>query len=212
MPRPHLVEDEPMAEINLVPLIDIALTLLIIMMLTTAFVRHPGVSLRLPNSVTREGAPETSRDLTIAVSRDAALVVDGRQRGGDEVQAYLRQVAAVNPNARILIKGDRDVAYSRIMDVLDMVRQAGLTRIVLPTQPRSAIPELPAVPPAVPTVAPPPAASVTDEPTRPIRRRHRRAVEPDPEAGTTAGEPAPVVPKPVAPPTGDPPSGDTGEP
>src|SRR4051794_10514337 len=55
----NAAEDEPMADMNLIPLIDIALTLLIILMVTTAFIKHPGVSLKLPETTTREGAPET---------------------------------------------------------------------------------------------------------------------------------------------------------
>ena len=64
----HSSEDEPMAEMNMIPLIDIALTLLIIMMVTTAFVRKPGVSLKLPETATHEGAPEMSKDSDDGIS------------------------------------------------------------------------------------------------------------------------------------------------
>jgi len=132
----HRLEDEPMAEMNLIPLIDIALTLLIIMMVTTAFIRHPGVALRLPETVTREGAPETNNDTTIVVTADGAIHLDGLRRSEEDVQARLRDVASRNRQARILVKGDREVPYARVMDVMDMVRQAGLTRVVLPTDPK----------------------------------------------------------------------------
>lgn len=132
----HRQEDEPMAEMNLIPLIDIALTLLIIMMVTTAFIKHPGVSLKLPETATREGAPETNKDLTIFVTVDGSLYVDGTKRTAPDVQARLRSIAIRDKEARVLVKGDRDVAYARIMDVMDLVRQAGLTRVVLPTDPK----------------------------------------------------------------------------
>ncbi len=153
----HVAEDEPMAEMNLIPLIDIALTLLIILMVTTAFIHHPGVSLKLPETVTREGAPETNKDLTIAVTSAGALYVDGQERTPADIQQHLKNIAARSRNARILIKGDRDVAYARIMEVMDMVRQAGLSRVVLPTDPRL---QQPALPPAAAaaTVPPPPVA------------------------------------------------------
>src|SRR5262249_53535818 len=107
----RLSEDEPMAEMNLIPLIDIALTLLIIMMVTTAFIRHPGVSLRLPETVTREGAPETNKDTTIIVTSDGSLYLDGQKKTPSEMQAHLRAVGAKDKQARILVKGDRDVIY-----------------------------------------------------------------------------------------------------
>ena len=125
-----------MAEMNLIPLIDIALTLLIIMMVTTAFIKHPGVSLKLPETKTREGAPETNKDLTILVTSDGGTYVDGQRRSMPDIQMHLRRIAARDKQARILVKGDRDVVYSRIMEVMDLVRQAGLTRVVLPTDPK----------------------------------------------------------------------------
>jgi biopolymer transport protein ExbD len=132
----HRLEDEPMAEMNLIPLIDIALTLLIIMMVTTAFIKHPGVTLKLPQTTTREGAPETNKDLTIFVTTDGGIYMDGQRQNVANVQSRLRGIAARDKQARVLVKGDRDVAYARIMDVMDMVRLAGLTRVVLPTDPK----------------------------------------------------------------------------
>src|SRR5947207_1271674 len=86
-------DDEPMADMNLIPLIDIALTLLIIMMVTTAFIQHPGVALNLPKTVTREGAPETPKDLTIVVTAEGSLYVDGQMQTAEEVQLRLRTLA-----------------------------------------------------------------------------------------------------------------------
>jgi biopolymer transport protein ExbD len=129
-------DDEPMAEMNFIPLIDIALTLVIILMVTTAFIRHPGVSLRLPETVTREGAPETKKDLIVAITKDGSIYLDGRKQDAPALQARLREAAARNREARILVKGDREVMYARVMDVMDMIRQAGLTRVVLPTSPK----------------------------------------------------------------------------
>ena len=85
----HSSEDEPMAEMNLIPLIDIALTLLIIMMVTTAFVRKPGVSLKLPETVTREGAAEMSKDLVVYIDSKGDLFMNGKPTTEAEVQSRL---------------------------------------------------------------------------------------------------------------------------
>lgn len=132
-------EDEPIAELNLIPLIDIALTLLIILMVTTAFIRHPGVSLKLPETATREGAPETSKDLTVVVTATGELYVDSKVQSVASMQSLLRGIAAKDKQARVLIKGDKTVLYARVMEVMDMVRQAGLTRVVLPTDPKPTV-------------------------------------------------------------------------
>ena len=131
-------EDEPMAEMNFIPLIDIALTLVIILMVTTAFIKHPGVSLKLPETRTREGAPETEKDRTILVTSDGSTYMDGQKIDARALEARLRKVAKKNKETRILVKGDRGVDYGHIMGVMDVVRQAGLTHVVLPTVPKPA--------------------------------------------------------------------------
>src|SRR5262245_12893377 len=100
----HAAEDEPMAEMNLIPLIDIALTLLIILMVTTAFIKQPGVSLKLPETTTREGAPETNKDTVVLVASDGAVYVDGQKRTLEELQTHLKGVAAKDKQSRIMLK------------------------------------------------------------------------------------------------------------
>ena len=139
----HSGEDELMAEMNMIPLIDIALTLVIILMVTTVFIRQPGVSLRLPESVTREGAPETAKDLIVTVTKDGGVYLEGQRKTSTELSTRLRQVAQANRQTRVLVKGDRDVPYSRVIDVMDLGRQAGLTRMVLPTDPKATQAALP---------------------------------------------------------------------
>jgi len=129
-------DDEPIAAMNFIPLIDIALTLVIILMVTTAFIRPPGVSLKLPETTTREGAPETPKDLTIAVGKDGELYMDGKKADARACQARLYQVAGRNKKARVLVRGDRSVLYEKVVNVMDMARQAGLTQISLLTDPK----------------------------------------------------------------------------
>jgi len=131
----HRDDDEPMAEMNLIPMIDIALTLLIILMVTSAFIHRPGIALKLPVTATREGAPETNKDLVVLIGKDGAYYVDNLRQTDDDLRTRLRRAAAANHDARVLIKGDRDVPYGRVMRAMDLARQAGLTRVVLPTDP-----------------------------------------------------------------------------
>ena len=142
----NLADDEPMAEMNLIPLIDIALTLVIILMVTTTFVKNPGVSLQLPHTVTREGAPENTKDLTVAVTAEGGTYVDGKPISAPDLQARLKDLGMRNHDARVLIKGDQNTAYKNIMAVTDMVRQAKLSKIVFPSLPKS---------PGEPDAAPP---------------------------------------------------------
>jgi len=129
-------EDEPMAEMNFIPLIDIALTLVIILMVTTAFIKLPGVSLKLPETKTRQGTPETKKDVTLVIAADGTIYLDAQKKTLPEIQEHLLQVAGRDRQTRVLVKGDRAAVYGRVMEVMDMIRQAGLTKIVLPTEPK----------------------------------------------------------------------------
>jgi biopolymer transport protein ExbD len=133
-------EDEPMSQMNLIPLIDIALTMLIIMMVTTVFIKKPGVNLTLPETATREGAPETTKDLTIYIGVDNKMYVDAKEQKPEQVQGLLMTTAKKNKDARVLVKADRAVMYAKVMEVMDMARQAGLTHITLPTEPKKITP------------------------------------------------------------------------
>src|SRR3954452_21945492 len=98
-------EDEPMAEMNFIPIIDIALTLLIILMVSTAFIRQPGVSLKLPQTVTREGTPETQKDLVVNVSKNAGLYMNGKPQSSAALQSRLSEVAPRDKKARVMVRG-----------------------------------------------------------------------------------------------------------
>jgi biopolymer transport protein ExbD len=131
-------DDDPVVELNMIPLIDIALTLLIILMITSAFIKKPGVALKLPSSQTREGTPESNKDLVIVITKEGEFFVDNAAQTDATLQARMTSLAARNKEARVLLKGDRSVPYGRVMRAMDLARQAGLTRVVLPTDPMSA--------------------------------------------------------------------------
>lgn len=133
-------DDDPVVELNLIPLIDISLTLLIILMITSAFIRKPGVALKLPSSQTREGVPESNKDLVVVITKEGRFYVGSTAQTDAMLRTRMEGLAARNKQARVLLKGDRSVPYGRVMRAMDLARQAGLTRVVLPTDPMTAAP------------------------------------------------------------------------
>ncbi len=138
MHRSSPSEDDPVAEINLIPLIDISLTLVIILMVTTVFIHNPGFKLNLPKTVTHEGAPETAKDVTVAIAPNGRYYYNGKSVTLPQVQALLIVAADHDKGQRVLLKGDKSVRYEQVMDVMDAIRQAGLTRVLLPTDLKNA--------------------------------------------------------------------------
>ena len=129
-------EDDPVAEMNMIPLIDISLTLLIVMMITTTFVKQPGFALKLPESASRQGAPETNKDLVVAINRQGDFMMDGKKPSDSEMLATLKAAHDKNPEVRVLVKGDEGVNYGRVSHAMDIISQANIKHINLPTNPR----------------------------------------------------------------------------
>lgn len=124
----------PMAEINIVPLVDVVLVLLIIFMATTAFVKESGLNMKLPAARTTEQTPDESTDLNIALTIEGNIYVNGHPSSDVECQKVMVEHARRNPQTRVIIKGDERIPYRRIVDVMDMAKQAGLPRVSLGTR------------------------------------------------------------------------------
>jgi biopolymer transport protein ExbD len=124
----------PMAEINIIPLVDVVLVLLIIFMATTAFVKEAGLNMKLPSAKTTEAQPETTKDINVALTRDNKIYLDGQPSNDEIIQATMIARAKKNPETRVIVKGDEHVEYRRIMKVIDMAKQAGLPKVALATQ------------------------------------------------------------------------------
>ena len=129
-------EEDPVAEMNMIPLIDISLTLLIIMMITTTFVKQPGFALKLPESASRQGKPETPKDLIVAIDKQGKFWMDGKQTSDDELLGTLKSAYNRNNSVRVLVKGDEGVNYGRVSHAMDLISMAKIKHINLPTNPR----------------------------------------------------------------------------
>jgi biopolymer transport protein ExbD len=124
----------PMAEINIIPLVDVVLVLLIIFMATTAFVKEAGINMKLPAAATSDAASEANTDINIALTRNGGLYLDGKPSSETQVQSVMTARAAKNPETRVIVKGDEHIEYRRVMRVIDMAHQANLPKISLATE------------------------------------------------------------------------------
>jgi biopolymer transport protein ExbD len=122
-------DDEPVPTASMA---DITFLLIIFFMVSTVFDVSRGIQVRLPATVTRQDI----RDRTVTISIDAAetLFVDGERAELHGLGAVVRGRLAARPEGFVLIRSDQGVRYRRVVDVLDELRQAGITNIALPTE------------------------------------------------------------------------------
>jgi biopolymer transport protein TolR len=145
----------PLAEINVTPLVDVMLVLLIIFMVTAPLLTV-GVEINLPRT---QANPVSQPDepLTVSVRADGSVFVQDTETSVEELTARLAAIAQNKPELRIFVKGDRGANYGRMAEVLGAINRGGFSKVALITDA--------AEPRAAPAPQPPPA-----RPAPPARR------------------------------------------
>lgn len=126
--------EEP--EINLIPLIDVLLVILIFLMVTTTYQRYSEMHINLPQGQ-GEAAREKTRTVMVAVAADGQMQVDRvRLAAGDDkgLAAALQHVAADKPDTIVVINADGKATHQSVVDVMEAARAAGLTQLTFAIQ------------------------------------------------------------------------------
>ncbi len=123
------------ADINVTPLVDVCLVLLIIFMVVTPMLQK-GVPVNLPVTEEPEKTPDTDKQLQISVKVDNTVYVGSRVVRKDEVKRMLEEIQSDTPDREIAVKGDRLVKYGEVLDVLKACRDVGFNDVGLIAQPK----------------------------------------------------------------------------
>jgi biopolymer transport protein ExbD len=121
--------DDGIHGINVTPLVDIMLVLLIIFMIATRLDQPGALDVQLPRSSTStESMPAP---LAVVVHKDGSIHLDGRAATLAEIEAAAQRAGA---DAQAQVSGDKGVDYERIVAVMDALRRGGVYKLALPTQ------------------------------------------------------------------------------
>ena len=117
----------PMSEINVTPLVDVMLVLLVIFILTAPLLTS-AIRLDLPQGEGTQSG-QASQSVTLVVSAQGALFFNDQPVTPDELRTSLQQAAQRNPDTEVQLRADASIAYGRVVEVMGLASQAGLTRI-----------------------------------------------------------------------------------
>jgi biopolymer transport protein ExbD len=132
--------DEGITGINVTPLVDITLVLLIIFMVTTKIVLNQTVPLDLPKAAT--GTSDVQVVFSIVLAVDGRALVDGKSiANDDEILQLARDSQGQHPDLRAVIKADSAVTHGRVIHVLDLLKQAHVSKIAFGVTPVAAAPQ-----------------------------------------------------------------------
>ena len=123
------------SDINVTPLVDVMLVLLIIMMLITPMLNQ-GVAMRLPQATNSLDKPATQDNTTVAVGRDGSLYVNSKPVTESEMATRITEVLEGKKEKVVFIKADEEALYSAVMTAMDQLHQAGVEDIALITEHR----------------------------------------------------------------------------
>ena len=124
-----------LADINVTPLVDVMLVLLIIFMVTAPML-HQGVEVTLPKADAGALPLRTEDPLVLSINRDGLVYVEDTPVHPSQVPDRLRPILEARGDDTVFLKGDENVAYGRVIEVLDVLHQAGITRIGMITERR----------------------------------------------------------------------------
>ena len=121
-----------LAEINIVPLVDVVLVLLLIFMLTAPMM-YRGINVNLPRAAARPTAVEERMVLTL--TKDRALYLNDRRIVAGGLETALREAFGTRTDKTLYLKADAGLSYGAVVETMDQVRRAGIERLGMVTEP-----------------------------------------------------------------------------
>ena len=124
-------------EINVTPLVDIMLVLLIIFMLTAHLIARQALEIELPHASQSTAPPPTT--LAIALKADGAIFLNDRPISPAALRDAIRDAVAKDPRTQAIVAGDKRVSHGRVVWVLDTVKSLGITQFAIQIDPREIV-------------------------------------------------------------------------
>jgi biopolymer transport protein TolR len=119
----------PMSEINVTPLVDVMLVLLVVFMVTA-----PLLTVGVPVDLPQTQAPainEPKEPLVITVNKDGVIFIQEASVPIDTLVARLEAITGSNPDAVLYVRGDKDINYGRVLEVMSLISAAGFRKVSL---------------------------------------------------------------------------------
>lgn len=124
-------------DINVTPLVDIVLVLLIIFMLTAELIAKQAIQVELPKAAQGTSTPTT---LAVTLTRDGDMFLNGSRVAFGDLNAAVRGAVAKDPKTQVIVAGDKQVPHGRVVWVLDVVKACGVASFAIQIDPAGLMP------------------------------------------------------------------------
>jgi biopolymer transport protein ExbD len=125
-------DDEIITGINVTPLVDITLVLLVILMVTASYVASKTIPLELPKGATAETTPTT---LSVSIDKDGQTFLDAVAIDDASLRARIRAAHTADPETRAVIAADGRTTHNHVVHVIDLLRREDVTKFAINVEP-----------------------------------------------------------------------------
>ena len=125
-------EDDMITGINVTPLVDITLVLLVILMVTASYVVSRAIPMELPKGATGEGTPTT---LSVSIDKDGRTFLDAEPIAEPALRARIKKAHDADPETRAVIAADGRTTHSHVVHVIDLLRRENVTKFAINVDP-----------------------------------------------------------------------------
>ncbi|MBK8394796.1 MAG: biopolymer transporter ExbD [Leptospiraceae bacterium] len=122
-------DDDEISNINITPMVDVILVLLVIFMVTANFLKKESININLPK--VQAADPNVAQSVQVAITRDGKILLEGQATTEDKLFANLQRDSKFRPNMRLTLSADENLSYGTITKLMGLIRKAGVTRIAL---------------------------------------------------------------------------------
>jgi biopolymer transport protein ExbD len=116
-------------DINVTPLVDIVLVLLIIFMVTTTYIVNPSIKVDLPKAAT--GSDQARTNLALVLTKDGTLYLNGERSDDGGVSRFITTELPRNPDLQAIIAADKVVPHGSVVHLIDLVKRAGVRKFAI---------------------------------------------------------------------------------
>jgi len=129
MAKSYTDNDDAISDINVVPLVDIVLVVLIIFMVTAPMFMKPSINVNLPKAAA--GDQSIPSQLSITLTRDGRTVLNGSDADEATITSKATEQAQKNPDIQAIISADQDVVHGKVVHIIDLVKSAGVKKFAI---------------------------------------------------------------------------------
>lgn len=129
-------DNTTISQINVTPLVDVMLVLLVIFMVTAPIIQQ-GVQVNLPQAKS-SAIPGTEEHLVVTVAKNGTVYLNDNAMSLGELGAKLRAIKKLDDNKQVYLRADQDVRYGTVMKTIAEIKQAGIERLGMVTRPEEA--------------------------------------------------------------------------